>query len=77
MDDKAIALYHRGGSVSKAIDLAFSSKQFGALQLISDDLDENVDRQVLHKCADFFKENDQFDKAVNLLIASKKFENVL
>ncbi|XP_065660084.1 intraflagellar transport protein 140 homolog isoform X3 [Hydra vulgaris] len=77
MDDKAIALYHRGGSVSKAIDLAFSSKQFGALQLISDDLDENVDPQVLHKCADFFIENDQFDKAVNLLIASKKFEEAL
>ncbi|XP_065658914.1 intraflagellar transport protein 140 homolog [Hydra vulgaris] len=77
MDDKAIALYHRGGSVSKAIDISFSSKQFGALQLISDDLDENVDPQVLHKCADFFIENDQFDKAVNLLIASKKFEEAL
>ncbi|XP_047142904.1 late histone H2B.L4-like isoform X1 [Hydra vulgaris] len=40
--------------VSKAIDLAFSSKQFGALQLISDDLDENVDPQVLHNFLIYF-----------------------
>ncbi|PIK61717.1 putative intraflagellar transport protein [Apostichopus japonicus] len=33
--DKAVMLYHKGGHFSKALELAFESEQFGALQLIS------------------------------------------
>jgi len=52
--------------------LAFKTEQFGALQLISEDLDENADPEVLRKCAEFFISHDQFDKAVNLLVVAKK-----
>ena len=62
----------QGGSASKAIDLAFKTEQFGALQLISEDLDENADPEVLKKCAEFFIEHDQFDRAVNLLVTALK-----
>ena len=62
----------QGGRPSKALDLAFKTAQFGALQLISEDLDENADPEVLRKCAEFFIDHDQFDKAVNLLVVAKK-----
>ncbi|GFS01827.1 intraflagellar transport protein 140 homolog [Elysia marginata] len=71
--DKAVMLYHKAGNYSKALDLAFTTKQFGALQLISSDLDERADPELLQRCADFFLENGQFDKAVDLLAIGKKF----
>ncbi|GFO12432.1 intraflagellar transport protein 140 homolog, partial [Plakobranchus ocellatus] len=71
--DKAVMLYHKAGNYSKALDLAFTTKQFGALQLISSDLDERADPELLQRCADFFLENGQYDKAVDLLAIGKKF----
>ena len=38
---------YQAGSVSKAIDLAFKTQQFGALQLISEDLDDTADPEIL------------------------------
>ena len=66
----------QGGRPSKAIDLAFKTEQFSALQLISEDLDENADPEVLKKCAEFFIDHDQFDKAVNLLVVAKRVSGV-
>ena len=62
----------QAGNYSKALDLAFTTKQFGALQLISSDLDERADPELLQRCADFFLENGQYDKAVDLLAIGKK-----
>jgi intraflagellar transport protein 140 len=53
------------------LDLSFRAKQFGALQMISGDLDERADPELLQRCADFFLENEQFDKAVDLLSIGK------
>ena len=65
-------VFTQAGYFSKALDLAFESKQFAALQVISEDLDERTDPQLLQRCADFFIENNQFDRAVDLLGAAKK-----
>lgn len=40
--------------------------------MISEDLDENADPEVLKKCAEFFIDHDQFDKAVNLLVVARR-----
>ena len=40
--------------------------------MISEDLDETTDPELLQRCADFFTENSQFDRAVDLLGAAKK-----
>ncbi|XP_071106694.1 intraflagellar transport protein 140 homolog [Haliotis cracherodii] len=76
-NDKAVMLYHKAGNFSKALDLAFKTKQFGALQLISGDLDERADPELLQQCADFFLENGQYDKAVDLLAIGKKYIDAL
>ncbi|XP_052071458.1 intraflagellar transport protein 140 homolog isoform X2 [Mytilus californianus] len=75
--DKAVMLYHKAGNFSKALDLSFRAKQFGALQLISGELDERADPELLQRCGDFFLENGQYDKAVDLLAIGKKYWEAL
>lgn len=65
-------MFSQAGNYSKALELAFTTKQFGALQLISGDLDERADPELLQRCADFFLENEQYDKAVDLLAIGRK-----
>ena len=67
----------QAGSFSKALDLAFETKQFGALQVISESLTSNTDPEVLKRCAQFFLDNGQFDRAVDLLAIGKKVLYIL
>ncbi|KAJ8364162.1 hypothetical protein SKAU_G00129930 [Synaphobranchus kaupii] len=75
--DRAVMLYHKAGHFSKALELAFSTQQFGALQLIAEDLDENSDPALLARCSDFFIKHSQYQKAVEMLVAAKKFHEAL
>lgn len=77
MQDKAVMLYHKGGNVTKALDLCFATQQFAALQVIAEDLDETTDPQMLDKCSKFFLEHEQYDKAVELLVVGKQFSEAL
>ncbi|XP_071318478.1 intraflagellar transport protein 140 homolog [Trachinotus anak] len=75
--DRAVALYHKAGYVSKALELAFATQQFSALQLIAEDLNENSDPALLARCSDFFIKHSQYEKAVELLVAAKKYHQAL
>ncbi|XP_019363179.1 PREDICTED: intraflagellar transport protein 140 homolog [Gavialis gangeticus] len=75
--DRAVMLYHKAGHFSKALELAFATQQFGALQLIAEDLDEKADPALLARCSDFFIEHGQYEKAVELLLAAKKYHEAL
>ncbi|XP_007528140.1 intraflagellar transport protein 140 homolog isoform X1 [Erinaceus europaeus] len=75
--DRAVMLYHKAGHFSKALELAFASQQFSALQLVAEDLDENSDPALLARCSDFFLEHNQYEKAVELLLAAKKYHEAL
>ncbi|NWR76137.1 IF140 protein, partial [Centropus unirufus] len=75
--DRAVMLYHKAGHFSKALELAFATQQFGALQLIAEDLDEKSDPALLARCSDFFIEHAQYEKAVELLLAAKKYHEAL
>ncbi|XP_069036914.1 intraflagellar transport protein 140 homolog isoform X2 [Lepisosteus oculatus] len=75
--DRAVMLYHKAGHFSKALELAFSTEQFGALQLIAEDLDETSDPALLARCSDFFIKHAQYQKAVELLVAAKKYHQAL
>ena len=52
--------------------MCFRTQQFAALQVVAEDLDENTDPEMLNKCAAFFLEHEQYDKAVDLLVVGKK-----
>uniref|UniRef100_A0ABM5F0W3 Intraflagellar transport protein 140 homolog n=1 Tax=Pogona vitticeps TaxID=103695 RepID=A0ABM5F0W3_9SAUR len=75
--DRAVMLYHKAGHLSKALELAFATEQFAALQLIAEDLDEKSDPALLARCSDFFIEHAQYEKAVELLLAAKKYQDAL
>ncbi|XP_077305302.1 intraflagellar transport protein 140 homolog [Lithobates pipiens] len=75
--DRAVMLYHKSGHLSKALELAFATEQFGALQLIAEELDEKSDPALLARCSDFFIQHNQFEKAVELLLAAKKYYDAL
>ncbi|XP_057632791.1 intraflagellar transport protein 140 homolog isoform X2 [Chionomys nivalis] len=75
--DRAVMLYHKAGHFSKALELAFTTQQFAALQLIAEDLDEKSDPALLARCSDFCIEHRQFEKAVELLLAAKKYHEAL
>uniref|UniRef100_A0A671WNM9 Intraflagellar transport 140 n=1 Tax=Sparus aurata TaxID=8175 RepID=A0A671WNM9_SPAAU len=75
--DRAVELYHKAGYVSKALELAFATQQFTILQMIAEDLNENSDPAILARCSDFFITHSQYDKAVELLVAAKKYNQAL
>uniref|UniRef100_A0A8C4XRT4 Intraflagellar transport protein 140 homolog n=1 Tax=Falco tinnunculus TaxID=100819 RepID=A0A8C4XRT4_FALTI len=75
--DRAVMLYHKAGHFSKALELAFATQQFGALQLIAEDLDEKSDPALLARCSDFFIEHAQYKKAMELLLTAKKYHEAL
>ncbi|XP_045849639.1 intraflagellar transport protein 140 homolog [Meles meles] len=75
--DRAVMLYHKAGHFSKALELAFATQQFAALQLVAEDLDERSDPALLARCSDFFIEHSQYEKAVELLLAAKKYHEAL
>ncbi|XP_062999141.1 intraflagellar transport protein 140 homolog [Elgaria multicarinata webbii] len=75
--DRAVMLYHKASDLSKALELAFATQQFAALQLIAEDLDEKSDPALLARCSDFFIEHAQYEKAVELLLAAKKYQDAL
>uniref|UniRef100_A0A8C7HMP5 Intraflagellar transport 140 n=1 Tax=Oncorhynchus kisutch TaxID=8019 RepID=A0A8C7HMP5_ONCKI len=75
--DRAVMLYHKAGHFSKALEVAFATEQFAALQLIAEDLDETSDPALLARCSDFFIKHGQYEKAVELLVAAKKYHEAL
>ncbi|CAG9540911.1 unnamed protein product [Cercopithifilaria johnstoni] len=75
--DKAVMLYHKAGMISRALDLAFRTEQFSALDLITNELDQNSDPRILERAAEFFKTNQQYNKAVQLLAYSKKYSEAI
>ncbi|XP_061850037.1 intraflagellar transport protein 140 homolog isoform X2 [Colius striatus] len=75
--DRAVMLYHKAGHFSKALELAFATQQFGALQLIAEELDEKSDPALLSRCSDFFTQHAQYDKAVELLLAARRYHEAL
>uniref|UniRef100_A0A914CIF3 Uncharacterized protein n=1 Tax=Acrobeloides nanus TaxID=290746 RepID=A0A914CIF3_9BILA len=63
--------------IGRALDLAFRTEQFGALDLIAKDLDENSDPRVLERAAQFFSNNQQDRMAVQLLAYAKKYSEAV
>jgi len=77
MPEKAVTLYQKGGNLSKAIDLCFRSRLFGALRDIAQTLDSDTDPQLLHRCAEFFLDHGQYDRTVHLFTVAGEYSKAL
>ncbi|KAM7541711.1 hypothetical protein Aperf_G00000003534 [Anoplocephala perfoliata] len=73
--EKAVMLYYRAGRLNEAVDLAFTTHQFGALTNIicDEDFGSDCDAGLIRKCADFLVQNSQFTKAVEILAKGKQW----
>ena len=72
---QAVTLYQRAGSVAKALNLCFRARLFDELRQIADTIAEDAakgkpgtDPETLAKCADFFVQHKQHEKAVHMYV---------
>ena len=71
-------LFHQqSGEISKALELCFQHRQFNALHQIAEDLSEDSSSEMTKKVADYFMEHGQFDRAMEILVKSKKIGEAL
>ena len=75
--EKAVMLYEKGGDLHRALDLCFSARLFDALRAIADSLGEGTDPALLSKCAAFFLQHAQYDKAVSLFLTARQYAHAL
>mmetsp|Transcript_1689 Transcript_1689/g.4984 ORF Transcript_1689/g.4984 Transcript_1689/m.4984 type:complete len:471 (-) Transcript_1689:448-1860(-) len=82
--EKAVQLYQKGGELAKALDLCFKvggagrTEIFEVLANISDDLkNTTASPAVVARCAEFFVEHRQFDKAVKLYIVGGRYSRAI
>eukprot|EP01006_Ploeotia_vitrea_P023897 TRINITY_DN56570_c0_g3_i1.p1 TRINITY_DN56570_c0_g3~~TRINITY_DN56570_c0_g3_i1.p1 ORF type:complete len:722 (+),score=428.01 TRINITY_DN56570_c0_g3_i1:176-2167(+) len=75
--DKAVLLYQKGGRAQRAVELCFRSGNYDALRQIADDLGPQTDPALLVRCAEFFMQHRQFDKAVTMYIDAKRHDMAL
>jgi len=75
--EKAVQLFQKGGNIPKALDLCFRAQLFDVLHTIADDLGSETDPETLAKCAKFFLDHGQYEKAVHLYITAKRFNEAL
>ena len=75
--EKAVLLYDRGGNLSKALDLCFQGQLFDALRNIADNLTDATDPVILSKCATYFLQHQQYDKAVQLFLTAHQYQHAL
>lgn len=74
---RAVELYHHSGMLHKAIEMAFASQQPETLQVIAAELDATSDPDLIGRCADFFIQSQQPQKAANLLATAKQYDRSL
>merc|ERR1740133_607876 len=74
---KAVVLYQKAGFQTRALELCFSARLFDALRKIADDLNAESDPEILAKCAEFFMQHNQHEKAVHLLSMSHQYEKAV
>ena len=68
---QAVSLYQKAGAVTKALNLCFRAHLFDDLRQIADSIGKmgtKADPETLAKCAAFFVEHKQHDKAVHLYV---------
>jgi len=81
--EKAVQLYQKGGDIPKSLDLCFKAgnqgrtSMFDVLRTIASELDENANPQTVARCAEFFIEHGQFEKAVQLFITGKRYTRAI
>lgn len=68
--DKAVLLYHKGGAYHRAVELCIQARLYEHLENVVRELDNQKDPALLARCAAFFLENKQYERAAHLLVSA-------
>lgn len=77
MFDKAILLHQKAGNLQRAIDLSFQTNQFQALEGLAGDISSSTNPETISRCAQFFMDNAQYEKATTMYIKSGELETAM
>jgi intraflagellar transport protein 140 len=77
MFDKAVLLQQKSGQTSKALDMCIRTQRFETLKSMTEDLGPDTPPEMLEKAAEFFLEQQQYDKACHLLLTGKQVKRGL
>ena len=67
--DKAVQLFSRGGNRKRAMDIAIRHNLTDMIENISSGVQEGDDPEVMKKSLNFLLQNQQFEKAVEIMIS--------
>ncbi|GMT14641.1 hypothetical protein PFISCL1PPCAC_5938, partial [Pristionchus fissidentatus] len=73
----AVMLYHKAGMIGRALDVAFRTEQYTAMDLVTMELTAQSDKTTLERAAEFFLKNHNFDKAAELLAMAQKLPEAI
>lgn len=73
----AILMYSRCGRMNRALALCFVTKQYDALDEISDSLNSKTDPQILLRCGSYFVESERWSKAAQCFALARHFDEVM
>lgn len=75
--DKAVQLYSKGGNKRRAMDLALKHNLAGMIDDISAGVGDGDDPEVLKSSVDFLMQNQQYEKAVEVMISLGDLDEAL
>jgi intraflagellar transport protein 140 len=75
--ENSIELYYKAGELSKALDLCFQYRQYDILQQIAEELTVSSNPETIRKVAEYFVKQEQFEKAVQILLQSERASEAL
>lgn len=75
--DHAVQLYHRGGALTRALDLCFRASLEDELAAITEDLGERTPPELLARCAEHYVSRGKYDAAVGLLVRGKRYTDAV
>ena len=72
-----VSIFLQSGEVSHALDLCFHHHHYDVLDKIAEDLHEGSSPEMARRVADYYMEKGLFDKAMEVLVRTKKIEEAM
>ncbi|GMR36268.1 hypothetical protein PMAYCL1PPCAC_06463, partial [Pristionchus mayeri] len=73
----AVMLYHKAGMIGRALDVAFRTEQYNAMDMVTMELTPQSDKTTLERAAEFFLKNNNYEKAAELLAMAQKLPEAI
>ncbi|KAF8362936.1 che-11, partial [Pristionchus pacificus] len=73
----AVMLYHKAGMIGRALDVAYRTEQYNAMDMVTMELTPQSDKTTLERAGEFFLKNQNYEKAAELLAMAQKLPEAI